>query len=401
MHASQTERHSIAPGAGRPSGSALFGDLAAAGIIAVVITTSKAPEWTLAAAGVLTLAGGSYVGLASLGYAASLLGAAVSLLGLISRRELGGVFSRLVIPFFLLAFVAVRFLGESDWNSAFGVVKCLAVVILVADVVMRKRDFVLALGLSSLVFTVASLVVGEYNFNNTRLLGFTGNPNRLVFGVLVLLPFLLALLARTPSRTLRVVFFAGALGLSAYVIGQSGSSQGIIGLIVLVLLLLGMVLKRWSTIVAVIFWTLSGLLIVAAVSFGGALTFLPSDVSTLSGRVGLFDAAWSEFLQSPLFGTGSVGIDFGAAEARSTHSALLTFLLTAGIVAGVLWAVILWKLTVAGVRNLSMGNAVGLAPLLLLTEQTVQAVAFTPLAWIIVSLTLLTAPRAGRKISDD
>lgn len=366
--------------------------LALLGAVVVAMVTVRLPEYTLAFGTVLTLAGGNFNSVSVTGLGVLAMGAAVASFGLIrARRHHMSTYALLIIG--ILTWLVFRFALGDDPEISLVALRCVAAVVLAAFCIDRARDWATAFALAGIVFVMVSVFFGEFNEAGTRFAGISGNPNRMVFGLLMLLPFMLNLTRHRRGLLPRAVT-ALAVVAAVVILIQSGSAQGLVGLGVLAVAIVGWIVAGRSKVVQIVFWLGAGII-------GTVLAFrvLPElrfsdDVETLSGRIRLYESAINEILAHPWVGTGLRHVSEGLATDRSPHSALLGLAASGGVVLGLAWAVLLIALVWRGTGLLRRRSLLGAVPLLIVTEQFVQSVELLPATWAIVSLFLLDFQKA-------
>ncbi|MGP3535789.1 O-antigen ligase family protein [Microbacterium sp. RD1] len=352
--------------------------------VAVAVASVLRPDLVLSAAVVLGLAGGAYASWSTVGYVLATVGGAVSLLMVLSRKTWHHLIAVVLLPLITLSLLAIRFVLAGDDYFLTVAMRCAGIVFLTIYAVARRGDPLPALALASVVFIGLTLIVGDTSATGMRLSGFSGNPNRMVFGCLILLPFLLAFLWRRKS-VFRHTLTAVTLGVNGYVLFLSGSSQALFGLVVLSLVVIAYLLSSTHPLARMLLWIYTVVALILALATIDLEPYLSDDLITLSGRTDLYSAAWDEFTRNPLFGTGMTSVSSGDVMDRSAHSSWLGLLAAGGLVVGIPWAMILLRICATGLSMVSSRNIAGAAAVLFVVEQLVQSVEYTQLAWFVVA----------------
>lgn len=331
----------------------------------------------------LSTAGGSASVLSGIAVAIALGAGAVRVLIALLTRSLQ-ISPASAFLMLLLLWLAARFISEGSVITARTILACAAILFLTQAVKDRGHSIGSILTHSAVVFALLTAASPLVIAQGARFAGFSGNPNRMVFALLVFLPFLL-MLFRHEDR--RVRFVGGALSAAtAIMIALSGSSQGVAGIAVIALCALITVTRGWqrsSRRVANV-----GIVVgVAGATAVGALTIEWSDdLLTLSDRVPIFSAAFDDFLRNPWLGSGLDTVSFGDVVERSPHSVILALFASGGILAGTAWLVILVVTVAAGVRRIGNGDLTGAVMLAFATVQFVQTVQFLLITWAVLAL---------------
>lgn len=360
------------------------------GVLILIPLALKLPEWVLAAGIVFTLAGGSFASFSTAGGLVLALGAFVAVIGAIAQgRALP--WRKALLPIVVLTSLGIRVAIEGDVVTLADVVKAAAAVGLVLTSSHKFERLTFALGAAGLVFVFVSAVFGNTNELGTRFTGISGNSNRMVFALLVFLPFLLILTKRGTALPLRLASAAGIV-LSISLILASGSSQGLVGLaaIVFILLLRGVLASSGG--LRTLLLTATALCVLVAIQPAWRLISGSEDLTTLSGRTPLYSAAWSVIRANPWLGTGLQSVSDAGIIDRSAHSAVLSLAATAGIPLALVWIaimVILLSRTVALARH---GNLLAAAAFVFIVEQLVQSVQILALTWVVVAYFLVLRP---------
>lgn len=365
--------------------------------------TYFAPEMVLGVVMAASLFGGDMAIVASGGYFIAFASGAVASVLLPLQNSAGAQIRRMWIPATLLSLLAIRFAFQGDLDSVMVVARCLSVLVLVNFAVLRHRDVVRSLAIAGVAFGVCSALLGQYDPLDARWMGVSGNPNRMVFGLLIFTPFIVQYFQRWKpllATTLISTVIAGTL----VMLVASGSSQALAGVSISSIALLYMALQKTAptlrhgiigtSLVALISW-----LVTADHS-----AYLTDDIRTLSDRTSMFAAAWQDFLRNPAFGNGLRHVSDGAVVERSAHSSTLGLLASGGILVGALWLALLALMLLAGLRLLRNRQIIALAPIMLVTTQFVQSVELQVTTWAVVGLFLVRIPNSfheGTKLKSD
>jgi hypothetical protein len=339
----------------------------------------RAPQLALGLALSFTLYSGQYAWVAQLGHLLALLTCAVALM-LSSRWVRRDGVGLALVPLGLIALMAVTLYFGSGLDDVIPLVTCAAAVVgavLLGGDYKRMSD---ALGVAGLTFVLASYVMGTVFEFSARYAGVSGNPNRMTLGLLFFLPFVLRLAVGRNSIVTRVAA-AAAIALTLQMTIASGSAQGTVGLL---LLLLGgcMYLTRRASRFAVGFvGLLMAVLAVWYVSGGSLEGSIDEDTRTLSGRTVAYESGLQMIRDNPVAGSGRIHVDLGIGTQISAHNSLIGITATAGVVAGGMWFFLLLRSVFAAVANIRRGVASSTAGLLVVVIQLVQSVEYTPLAW--------------------
>lgn len=369
--------------------------LGAAGVTLVAL---QAPHWVLALGILLTLAGGDYATYSTAGGLILALGAFAGGMGAIARRR-SLPLRKALWPTLLLAYFAIRVGVAGDLSTTIDIVKCLSTVTLVVICAAERDKLVVAMGLTGLGFLVASGFLGENNALGTRFTGISGNSNRMVFAILVFLPFLLSLMRRNRALPLRILASSGIVA-SLVLVAASGSSQGLVGLgaIILVILLRGLFAFQGGvrTMILVAIFTALVLLVdpILRVIRGS------EDLSTLSGRTPLYAAAWDVIKQNPWIGNGLQSVSSNGVIDRSAHSAILSLASSGGVFLGLAWLALMFALVVQTLRLCRMGDPLAAAAFVFVVEQLVQSVHLLSLSWFVVAFFTVATPKASTQYEE-
>lgn len=354
------------------------------GFALVSVVTYRFPHAVLASSVVCGLAGGAFAPLASASQTVLLASTVAVGYRLVSDSRT--VARLLLFQVVMGVALALRFAIQGQTGVALTTMSCVAATGLLTVCLSETDRLMRALAVGAFIFMFCSLFLGGLSAEgNFRFEGISGNPNRMVFGSLVLLPF--ALHYAQASRTALSVSLAVLTGLlSIPLLFRSGSSQAVVGVLVIAASALFGMSRRLNVGVRVILLTL---LMV------GALSLLPqvsghvgsdADLASLSGRTPLFLSAIQEISDNPIFGTGQVHVQAGLLEPRSAHSSMLAMAASAGLAVGIAWAFLLVRQLIGGLRLAAGGWIVGASAATLFVLQFVQAVNLLPLTWVVIAL---------------
>jgi len=372
---------------------------AAVGAVVLAVAASWRPGVVLAAGIVLTLAGGEFASWSSAGGILLAGGSAIAvLMSLVRGQRLP--WRRLWLPLAILAWLSVRLLAADDPQTLVDIAKCLGAVLLVVTGLRDRRSALMYIGGAGMVFLALTVFLGESNTLGTRYSGISGNSNRMVFGVLVLLPFVVALAAASKNLVVRGAAVAGVVA-SLLLVGASGSSQGLVGLAAIVLVLLLQGFFRFAGGVRALFATVGVIVTIVVIPVAAQLVRASDDLSTLSGRTPLYAAAWAVIKENPLVGTGLQSVSDGSVVDRSAHSALLGLAATGGIPLGLAWTGVIVALLAATVRLSRRRDFAAAAAFVFVVEQFVQSVQLVPLSWLVIAYFLVERTHTQEKPSGD
>lgn len=353
------------------------------GAIVLCVVTWFMPDVVLGASLVLTLMGGDFAQFIVYGNLAIVFAGMLSLIFLLGDSR-PSIFKPLILPLLLILIMALRYAAEGDFNSLTRVLFPGATLFLVAFCISKERNISRALALSGLLYILVTVLIGGYDYSGTRFMGVTGNPNRMSFALLIYLPFLLHQLLKSRNIVVKFLYSTG-LVLSVGSLIASQSSQAIAGLLLIGLGLLWTLVMRLSIVTRYVIG-------VTALSLSILFYFqvwpeiqVDDDLSTLSGRTPLYEVAWAEFLREPLYGTGETDVSDGVIVDRSAHSSLLGFLAYGGVMAGLPWLFILFRMLLSGVVGLNRSSVLGIVPVIFIVIQGVQSVEYMTLTWVVVA----------------
>lgn len=363
--------------------------LALMGTAAVVLLAWRRPEILLAMGLGCSLAGGRFADIAGVGYVFLVVGALAGASVLRGERDRIANVEFTVLALVLLGWLALRIGMTEGIREIRPVLVCMATIVLVRSCFVRGRDVWTALAWLGVAFAWLSYLLGEVDPTGLRFQGLSGNPNRMVFGLLALMPPMVHGALR--GKWIERAFFVAGVGVALGLVMRSGSSQGTVGIAVLAGLF---VLYLWRRLLGIpLFLGLAGLVIVGGAWLAARGVDVGPDWTTLSGRSATFAAGWQEILSNPLFGTGTVHVSADNVVDRAAHNATIGLTATGGICAGALWLYLLWVSAWRGVRDLRSGLFIGATVLILATAQLVQSVEYTPLTWAVLLSSALSLRR--------
>lgn len=357
------------------------------GAVALVILAVRCPEYGLAFGATATLAGGSFAFITSWGIALLSACACLSVIGLLARQA-APPWPRLLLAALVLVWLALRVGLEGDVGVLRYVLGCVAALVLVLDCVQRGRNFVRAFSLSGAAFIAASAAFGQYGESASRFEGISGNPNRMAFGLLVLLPFLCSLVVAGGRLAVRCAALVAVAGAILFVF-RSGSAQGLVGLAAVGIVFLVCWATRWPTWLKIsaccVGLGMTMFLIEPAIEYVRA----SPDLMTLSGRTPIYSAALDEIMRSPWVGSGRQHFYGGGGYDRSAHSVTLAFAVTGGIALGLAWIAVLVVLGRAAGLLARHGSLLAAVPVVLIVVQVVQTIHLLPYSWAIVGVLMV------------
>ena len=343
------------------------------------------------------LAAGEFGALNSAGQAVLLTGGLVSLLRLVSHRT-GFAVTILLVPLALVGWLGLRLGMGSGLAATRPLLACIGALLLAYACVIQARPWMRVLSWAALGFVVVSWRYGSLDATGLRFAGVSSNPNRMVMGVLVAIPLMLqSAFSRSSVLLTRIAMAVGCV-LAVNLVLASGSDQGGAGLLVIVLLLGVLLTRRFSPTVVVAVAGLGFAAVVILWLGSGITQSLSPDVTTLSGRTGLYRAGWHEFLQHPLVGSGLTHVSEGLTVNRSTHNSIIGIAAATGIFGAIAWIAILLMALRGGVLKIRAGLFAGAAAVGVIVSQLVQSVELVPLTW---ALLLLAASRIPKDVLDD
>jgi hypothetical protein len=284
-----------------------------------------------------------------------------------------------------VSLVAIRmFVGGESGSSATAGLCALFALVGVALAGYQRMSVVLGLG--ALLFALTSTLLASTADTSSRLAGISGNPNRMVLGILALAPFVVA------QSGLRWRVAAAAycvVGLSLIV--QSGSAQAIPGLLALVI---GVLFADWRRIRAAR-WHLATVARALAVGVLGVVALtsalnslgpkLASSRGDFSGRAAYFATAWQEFAASPVVGNGSFRVVDQLGAEKSAHNMYLALLAGGGLLVAVPGIVSLGAGARAVLRQGGAGNPAATSFLVTAVIGLVQGIELLPWLWFILA----------------
>lgn len=353
-------------------------------LLAGLLLALHRPHWCLITAIALSPAGGEVSALSGIALAIALGAGATSVVVMLASRRVA-LPIEFTLPLLLLLWMLIRFTIEGTDLTARTVLGCIALFPLMMHSNLRGHSLRATLSIAGGAFVTLTALAPLAIEQGVRFAGFSGNPNRMVFALLVFLPFMIALTVQGRRGSLRF----GGIVLSLASVGMiilSGSSQGIVGLAVLVLVALTAVTRSWSPLSR---RAITATLIVGGTACAGvvlAAVEWSDDLLTLSDRTPLFSAAFEAFLRTPILGSGLDSVSHGDVLERSAHSVPLALLAAGGVLAGAAWIGLLAQLVFIGLRRLRHGDLLVAVTAALVVIQFVQTVQFMLLTWAVVAL---------------
>lgn len=356
------------------------------GAAVVAFVSVKRPEFILAAGVAATLSSSELGPIVSFGSAALLAGGMVASLEFVANRRAVPAFALVLVS--TLAWLGLRLVVESNFELSRALLSCLGAVVLGISCLARERDWVPAFAWVGVAYVAATIAFGTLDASGVRFEGIAGNPNRMVFALLLFVPPMVGYI-RYGFHPLRFTLMAGGLAFSISAIFRSGSDQGIAGLIALALVAAIFATRRTSSAWVAIGAVIASITAVTLIARSGGLGQLSTDTLTLSGRTDIFRAAWAQFSNAPWTGTGSLRIYGELIVDRSAHNSFLGIAVASGVLGAALWALVLLRATfnsVAGVRGGVIAASIGIVVVI---SQLVQAIELLPATW--AALTLIGA----------
>lgn len=357
------------------------------GVVAVVAVI-RVPHWALAAGLLLSLVSGVSSELATAGGWLLILCGLFGLFELMRSGSDANLARALVLPLSLIGWLILRFLVVGDSASVADALRCGAVVLAMAACISRKVDITRALGYVGAIFITASLVFGATNTLGTRFEGISGNPNRMVLGLLLLVPFTVSLASKGHHWFVRLGSLASVVA-AIFLVVQSGSAQGLVGLLFLALSFFVWFLAGRGRVLRALVWIIAVVTVLVSIPIVFEMIQSSDDLTTLSGRTPIYAAALADIINNPLIGSGLRSVSEGAIVDRSAHSAVLGLAASAGILAAVVWITLMVVVAVRGAASLASGWIVGASAIILVSEQFVQSIELVPIAWAILAYFVL------------
>lgn len=352
--------------------------------VALAVTARHRPHWVLSAGVMTKFTGGTESSISTLGSWLIIIALVVAVHHHLSTKHPRPVpFG--IVPWLLL-WLTLRPLAENNPALASTFALALTAVVTALLTAASKLSLAQPMAYASAAFIVYSALFGVMDPTGLRFAGISGNPNRMVAGVLLSLPFLVAVAIRSRSR-IASLLLVGAGMEGCHLVLRSGSSQGYVALLVLTLGVTWFACRKWPAARWVLsYFVISGAMLGGLyVAMGGIA--LDDDTATLSGRVPLYEAAWGHIQQNWLLGTGASHFDAIYDPDRATHSMFLSLALIGGIATGIAWLVALAvrfrQMTSPGLPDSYSELAVVVFGTLSIT-QNLEAY---PLAWIILTNT--------------
>ncbi|MCT1516950.1 O-antigen ligase family protein [Dietzia cercidiphylli] len=233
-------------------------------------------------------------------------------------------------------------------------------------------------------FIWSSWIFGSYNTAD-RFAGVSGNPNVMVTGLALSLPFVMWGL-RKGTRKLDILLGLSAL-LAVYLCFISQSTQAIVALVAI---LACTIIAGLSKAFASQSYSLVVLpAVIVSVFYTVWLTEvqLSEDLTTLSGRTQIFADAWAVIIANPVFGTGQTHL-ISAGVPRNAHSSMLSIGVLSGMLSLTLWVLLLLVVLKRSDSKLRSSQFYGAAGLVIVLIQGVQTIESDPLTWLIIVILL-------------
>ncbi|WP_084349151.1 O-antigen ligase family protein [Janibacter limosus] len=232
------------------------------------------------------------------------------------------------------------------------------------------------LGVFGIVFLISSVpfaIATDYRFA-----GLSGNPNRLVLAIVILLPFALALTSTRPLASL-VLLTCGAI-----VTYYTGSAQGLILFPIVVLLSIRGV-RTWLPLVLYtgVIGLLTGSLLSPAVT--DLLESARQLLGDLSGRTEIYTQSWNAIRDSLFLGTGNRYLSTTSGP-LSTHNSYLSLLLAGGIITALFALPLLWQTVRLVMKQLPMRSPAAIALAAVSIQGLVQNFDLVPTVWCVAAL---------------
>lgn len=357
----------------------------AIGAFCTALLATRRPEVVLGIGAFACLGAGQYAVLTRLGQAVLLVGGIAAVFRVLGKRG-GPSIGYLALPLLTAGWVGLRLAMGSGVDAARPLLIAIAALALAWACIVDDRHWEQALAWAGLLFVAASLILGSLDETGQRFAGISGNPNRMVMGVLVAIPLFVEQGMRKGQHWwIRAVMLAGVL-LSIQLIRTSGSDQGTAGLAIIVLMC-GVALSRRVSAVSITVVLAAGIASVALLLLTTAfLSSLSPDVASLSGRTFLYRAGLHEFLSNFLFGSGRIHVSLGTAVDRSTHNSVLGIAASSGVFAVAGWVTFLAVALFRSFQRVRVGYFSGVSAIGVVVSQTVQSVELVALAWIVLLL---------------
>lgn len=350
-------------------------------VVTVAVTARRRPHWILAAGVITKFTGGSDGYISTLGSWLLLLALATAILRQLETRL---PLPRLGLPVWLLVWLAVR--PALEGNVALASSFAIALIAVVTAQMARSTNLSLTIPLAwaGALFILYSTTFGVMDPTGLRFSGVSGNPNRMVAGVLLSLPFIVAAAVKMRLSLLTLALL-GAAAEACRLVVRSGSSQGYVALLLFSIGALWIAVRHWPrTRLTLTYIGASGFILGTIYVLMGGVT-LDDDTMSLSGRVPLYEAALGHISNNWLVGTGVSRFGVYDEVDRSTHSMLLSVVLIGGVGAGAMWLVLLVK----RIRRIPVADGferyAELSAIVFITLSITQNLEAYPLAWIILT----------------
>ncbi len=366
----------------------------ALGAICTALIAVHRPEVVLGIGAFACLGAGQYAILTRLGQAVLLVGGIAAVFRVVGKRG-GPSIGYLVLPILTAGWVGLRLSMGSGTEASRPLLIAIAALILAWACIVDDRHWEQALAWSGLLFVAASFFLGSLDETGQRFAGISGNPNRMVMGVLVAIPLLVELGVKKKQRWwIRAATLGGVL-LSIQLIRTSGSDQGTAGLAIIVLMC-GFALTRRVSALSITAILAAGIASIALLLFTTAfISNLSPDVASLSGRTFLYRAGLHEFLSNFLLGSGRIHVSLGTAVDRSTHNSIIGIAASSGVFGVAGWLGYLAIALFRSFQRVRVGYFSGVSAVGVVVSQTVQSVELVALAWIVLLLGSVPFKRTG------
>ncbi|MGJ9411600.1 O-antigen ligase family protein [Aeromicrobium sp. CF4.19] len=356
---------------------------AVAASVGTVVAALRCPQVVLAVGVGATLTSSQFGPAVLAGSYLLVLGGAVAAIDSVANRRTVGLWGALLTT--TLGWLGFRLLLEAEVDVARAVAASAGALILALACRHKESDWVPPFAIVGLLFVAASIVLGSVDPTGLRLEGISGNPNRMVFGLLIFAPPMVAYMLRRVTPLATLAMGAGVVAVPIAIL-RSGSDQGIAGLAALLLAGALVVSRRLDRVGTLITAALG----VTALALAGlqqdVVSTLSNDTLSLSGRTDLYGVAWRDFLASPFIGSGTLRVSEGLVVERSTHNSILGFAAATGIVGAVLWIAALVIAAHSALRSLRAGTLALASVIVVVVSQMVQSIELAPATWAILAL---------------
>lgn len=357
--------------------------------IGVLLTAHLAfaiPRALVATGLLLSVSGGAWTALLIPGYSLILAGA----LGLAARkvkRASGNNVAPQWLQLALILWIAATSL-LSGGGVLLALVACTIAVVAGGYYPQLERT----LGNASAIALVVVWSTHLTSDSTVRLTGFSGNPNRLSFGICLLLPFALAAFRahNIGSRIARISIYS----IAVHAVYLTASRQGLSVVLAIGLFELARMLPKRAGL----FLALTIIATTVSATLFAPLSGVESDVATLGDRTAFYKAAIQTIAANPVFGTGETHVA-GFGLEGSAHSTPLALAAQSGIPAGLMWVVLL-AITGARIARMPLGQPLQVAAFSLIALQFVQNLQFQPLVWFIFAAVASTSSQREVSAND-